>query len=188
MQEIREQIVRFAMDNSTWGYCRIQGALMNVGHRVAPTTIRNVLKEHGIKPAPDRPTTWRTFLRSHWDQIAGTDFFTTEVWTLAGLRASYVLFFIELRTRRVHVAGLTSNPTDWFMGEAAIQARGFLERCRFLIHDRDTKYSLRFRILMKAAGIELIKMPFQAPNANAHAERFVRSNKEECLDRMMLFG
>ena len=188
MKQIRELIVRFARENSTWGYCRIQGALQDMGHRVAPTTIRKVLKENGIKPAPDRPTSWRAFLRSHWEQLAGTDLFTTEVWTPAGLRTCYVLFFMELSTRRVHLAGLTTNPTDWFMGTAAEQARGFLGGCRFLIHDRDTKYSLRFRILIDAAGITRIKTTNQAPNANAHAERFVRSIQEECLERMILFG
>ena len=110
------------------------------------------------------------------------------MWTTTGLKTYYVLFFIELKTRRVHVAGRTMNPTDWFMGTAAEEALSFLSRCRYLIHDRDTKYSLRFRIVMEAAGITLIRTPFKAPNANAYAERFVRSIKEECLDRMILFG
>ena len=188
MKLIRELIVRFAKENSTWGYCRVEGALRNLGHRVAPSTIAKTLKEHGIKPAPDRPSSWRVFLRAHWNEIAATDFFTTEVWTTSGLKTYYVLFFIELKTRRVHLAAPTTNPTDWFMGLAAEQASIFLTRCRYLIHDRDTKYSLRFRIVMEAAGITLIRTPFQAPNANAYAERFVRSIKEECLDRMILFG
>jgi transposase InsO family protein len=188
MKRIRELIVRFAKENSGWGYCRIQGALKNVGHRVAPSTIAKVLKEHGIKPAPDRPSSWRTFLKAHWGEIAATDFFTTEVWTVTGLRTLYVLFFIELKTRRVHVAGITANPTDLFMGNATGGSLGFLEGCRFMIHDRDTKYSLRFRIVLEAAGISLIRTPLQAPNANAYAERFVRSIKEECLNRMIFFG
>ncbi len=188
MKRIRELIVRFAKENSGWGYCRIQGALKNVGHRVAPSTIAKVLKEHGIKPAPDRPSSWRTFLKAHWGEIAATDFFTTEVWTVTGLKTIYVLFFIELRTRRVHVAGITPNPTDLFMGNATDGSLGFLDGCRFMIHDRDTKYSLRFRIVMEAVGITLIRTPFKAPNANAYAERFVRSIKEECLSRMIMFG
>ncbi|MFT5042968.1 MAG: putative transposase [Hyphomicrobiaceae bacterium] len=188
MKKIRALIVRFAKENSSWGYCRIQGALKNVGHRVAPSTIAKVLKEHGIKPAPDRPSSWRTFLKAHWGEIAATDFFTTEVWTATGLKTIYVLFFIELKTRRVHVAGMTANPTDWFMGNALDGSLGFLERCRFMIHDRDTKYSLRFRIVMEAAGIRPVKTPLQAPNANAYAERFVRSIKDECLNRMIFFG
>ncbi len=188
MKEIRELIVRFAAENPTWGYCRIQGALKNVGHRVASSTIAKTLKDHGIKPAPDRPACWRAFPASHWQSVCATDFFTTEVWSVGGLKTYYVLFFIEPTTRRVHVAGVTPNPTDWFMGQAAHDSLAFLERCRYLIHDRDTKFSLRFRIVLEAAGIKLIRTPYQAPNANAFAERFVRSIKEECLDRMILFG
>jgi hypothetical protein len=165
MKRIRELIVRFATDNSGWGYCRIEGALLNVGHRVSPTTIAKVLKEHGIKPAPERPTSWRVFLRAHWEEIGATDFFTTEVWTPSGLRTYYVLFFIELASRKVHVAGITTNPTDWFMGQATLGSLEFLKRVRFMIHDRDTKYSQRFRIVLEDAGIKPIKTPFQAPNA-----------------------
>lgn len=168
MKLIRELVVRFATENSSWGYCRIEGALKNLGHRVAPSTIAKILKEHGIKPAPDRPTSWRVFLKAHWDEIVATDYFTAEAWTPTGLQTIYVLFFIELKTRRVHVVSL--------------------EGMRYVIHDRDSKYSLRFRIVMEDAGIRTIKTPFQAPNANAYAERFVRSIKEECLDRMILFG
>jgi len=188
MKEVRALVVRFAQENSSWGYCRIQGALRNLGHRVAPSTIGKTLKEHGIKPAPDRPSSWRVFLKGHWGELAATDFFTTEVWTLGGLKTYYVLFLLEVKSRRVHFAGLTTSPTDIFMGKAAEGAAGFLKGCRYLIHDRDTKYSLHFRIVMKAAGVSLIRTPFQAPNANAYAERFVRSIKEECLGRIILFG
>ena len=188
MKEIRELIIRFAAENPSWGYCRIQGALKNLGHRVAPSTIAKTLKEHGVKPAPDRPSSWRVFLKSHWEEIAATDFFTTEVWTPTGLRTYYVLFFIELKTRRVHLVGVTANPSDLFMGYAAERALGFLRGTRFLICDRGSKFSLRFRIVLEAAGIDIIQTPFQAPNANAYAERFVRSIKEECLDRMILLG
>jgi len=142
MKEIRALIVRFARENCGWGYCRIEGALRNLGHRVAPSTIRKVLIEHGIRPAPDRHTSWSTFLRAHWGAIAGTDFFTTEVWTPNGLKTYYVLFLIDLKTRRVHIAGVTRNPADMFMADAADASLGFLRTTRFLIHDRDTKFSL----------------------------------------------
>jgi putative transposase len=188
MKVIREMVVRFATENSTWGYCRIEGALRNLGHNVSPSTIAKILKEHGIKPAPDRPSSWRVFLKAHWDEVMATDFFTAEVWTSRGLQTYYVLFFIELKTRRVHVAGITTNPTDWFIGKAVEGIVGRFSAMRYVIHDRDTKYSLRFRIVMEDAGITPIKTPFHAPNANAYAERFVRSIKEECLDRMVLFG
>ena len=188
MKTIAALIVRMARENSRWGYSRIQGELKDVGHRVARTTIANVLKANGIKPAPDRPSSWRSFLKAHWGQVAATDFLTSEVWTGRGLKTYYVLFFIELKTRRVHVAGLTTNPTDWFMGQATDGALSFLRGCQYLIHDGDTKYSLRFRIVMEDAGITPIKTPFQAPNANAYAERFVLSIKTECLGRMIFFG
>ncbi len=188
MKAIAALIVRMARENSGWGYCRIQGELKDVGHRVARTTIANVLKANGIKPAPDRRSSWKTFLKAHWGQIAATDFFTTEVWTVGGLRTYYVLFFVELKTRRVHVAGLTTNPTDWFMGLAAEGAMTFLSGCRYLIHDGDGKYSLRFRMVMEDAGITPIRTPYRAPNANAYAERFVLSIKSECLRRMIFFG
>ncbi|MDF1800320.1 MAG: integrase core domain-containing protein [Planctomycetota bacterium] len=188
MGEIRALVVRFAQENPGWGYCRIQGALRNVGHRVSPSTIRNVLKKSGIKPAPGRPTTWRAFLKAHWSQIAATDFLTIDIWTATGLRTYYVLFAIELKSRRVHLAGITKHPTDWWMGHAAERLVEALPGKRFLICDGDAHFRLRFKLVMEAAGIKLIKTPYQAPNANAYAERFIRSIKEECLSRIILFG
>src|SRR5919201_1111932 len=115
MKKVARLIVRMATENPTWGYSRIQGALKNLDHRVARSTIARVLKEQGIPPVPDRPTSWRTFLRAHWGAIAGADFFTTEVWTTRGLRTYYTLFALDLRSRRVHVAGSTPNPDAVFM-------------------------------------------------------------------------
>jgi putative transposase len=188
MKEIRALIIRFAQENCGLGYTRIEGALRNVGHRVAPTTIRNVLKANGIKPAPERPTSWRAFLKTHWDQIAATDFFTIEVWTATGLKTYYVLFMIELDTRRVHLAGITRHPNDMWMGYAAERAAVFLKGRRFLICDGDMNFRNRFKIVMEASGIKLVRTPYRAPNANAYAERFVRSIREEYLSRMILFG
>ena len=128
------------------------------------------------------------FLQAHWGELAATDFFTVDVWTPRGLKTYYVLFLIRLESRKVHIAGISRNPDDWFMGRAAEQCLVFLSGCRFLIHDRDTKYFRRFRIVLEAAGVKLIRTPYQAPNANAYAERWVRSIKEECLNRMILFG
>src|SRR5262245_16490168 len=119
MKEISSLIVRMARENPGWGYSRIQGALKNLDHRVARSTVAGVLKENGIPPAPDRPSSWRTFLRAIWGAIAGADFFTTEVWTTRGLRTYYTLFALDLKTRRVHVAGSTPNPDAVFMVQAA---------------------------------------------------------------------
>jgi transposase InsO family protein len=187
MIEIRRLIVKMAEENSTWGYCRIQGALKNLGHNVAASTVRNILKEHGLQPAPNRPTSWKTFLRSHWGQLVSTDFFTVEAWSKRGLQTHYILFFLDIRTRKVFFAGMTRHPNDRFMVRAARSARSFFAGKRFLILDRDTKFSKCFRDSLPD-GLQLLRTPFQAPNANAHAERFFRSIKDECLNRMIWFG
>ena len=108
-----------ARENPSWGYDKIQGALKNLGHRVAPTTIANILRRHGIEPAPERRTSWKTFLRTHWESIAPTDFFTAEVWTPGGLKTCYVFFLMELSTRKVTVAGITPHPHGRFMSQVA---------------------------------------------------------------------
>jgi transposase InsO family protein len=141
---------------------------------------------------PDRPTSWRTFLRAHWGKVAAADFFTTEVWRPRGLVTYYTLFVLDLRTRRVHVAGSTPRPDDAFMAQAARSLSdgvdGFLVGYRALICDRDTKWTDGFRRVLEGAGVRVVQTPTQAPNANAYAERFVRSVREECLDRLILFG
>ncbi len=192
MKRIKALIVRMATENPSWGYCRIQGELKELGHVVASTTVANVLKQNGIKPAPDRPSSWRSFLRAHWGQVVATDFFTAEVWTPKGLRTHYVLFLIELSTRRVHVAGITRHPDEAFMAQVARNLTdimdGFLVGHRFLICDRDTKFTARFKRVLKEAGTEVVLTPRQAPNCNAFAERWILSIKSECLDRMIFFG
>jgi len=192
MKEISALILRMATENPRWGYTRIQGALKNLGHSVARNTVAKVLKDNGIPPAPERPSSWRTFLRAHWGAIAGADFFTTEVWTPRGLVTYYTLFVIDLRSRKVHVASATPNPDAWFMAQVARRLTdavdGFLARHRVLICDRDAKWTDGFRRIVQDAGVRIVLTPIQAPNANAYAERFVRSIREECLDRVILFG
>jgi transposase InsO family protein len=192
MKNIARLIVRMATENPTWGYSRIQGALKNLDHRVARSTIARVLKDQGVPPVPDRPTSWRTFLRASWGKIAAADFFTTEVWTARGLVTYYTLFVLDLCTRRVHVAGSTPHPDEAFMTQAARgltdAVDGFLVEYRGLICDRDTKWMDGFRRAIEDAGVRIVQTPIRAPNANAYAERFVRSIREECLDRVILFG
>ena len=192
MREISSLILHMATANPTWGYTRIQGALKNLGHGVARSTVAKVLKANGIPPAPDRPSSWRTFLRAHWGEIAGADFFTSEVWTPRGLVTYYTLFVIDLRSRRVHVAGSTPTPDAWFMAQAARRLTdavdGFLANHQILICDRDSKWTDGFRRIVQGAGVRIVLTPVQAPNANAYAERFVRSIRQECLDRLILFG
>ena len=190
--EIRQLIVRMATDNPTWGYTRIQGALTNVGHRVGRSTIRRTLKAAGLPPVPQRPTSWQTFLRSHWGAIAGADFFTTEVWTWRGLVTYYTVFVIDLASRRVQVLGSTPHPEALFMQQVVrtlTMAEGTVVHApKLVICDRDRKWSAEVRRRLRDAGIRVVLIPERAPNANAFAERFVRSIKEECLDRLIPIG
>jgi putative transposase len=192
MRELSSLVVRMATENPAWGYARIQGALKNLGHEVARSTVATVLKANGVPPAPNRPSSWRTFLRAHWGAIAGADFFTSEGWSPRGLVTSYTLFVIDLRSRRVHVAGSTPTPDGWFMAQAARRLTdavdGFLVGHRVLICDRDRKWSDDFRRIVQDAGARIVLTPVQAPNANAYVERFARSIREECLDRLILLG
>jgi transposase InsO family protein len=163
-----------------------------VGHRVGRSTIARILKAHGLSPVPERPTSWQTFLRAHWGAIAGADFFTTEVWTWRGLVTYYTVFVIDLASRRVHIVGSTPHPDQVFMRQVARTLTaaddGLLVGHRVLICDRDTKWSVPVRDRLDEAGIRVVQTPFQAPNANAYAERFVRSIKHECLNRAIPFG
>jgi putative transposase len=190
--EIRRLVVRMAEENPTWGYTRIRGALKNVGHRVGRSTIARVLKAQGIPPVPERPTSWQTFLRAHWGVIAGADFFTTEVWTWRGLVTYYTVFVIDLASRRVQIVGSTPFPNDLFMRQMSrtltAADEGILGAHRVLICDRDAKWSALVRAQLGEAGIRVVQTPYQAPNANAYAERFVRSIKHECLTRVIPFG
>jgi transposase InsO family protein len=192
LREIRTLTVRMARENPTWGYRRIQGALTNLGHRVARSTIATILRAEGIGPVPERPASWRTFLAAHWGAIAAADFFTTEIWTARGLVTYYTLFVIDLASRRVQIVGSTPHPDEGFVLQMARTATdaddGCLRGARFLICDRDTKWSAAVRQTLAAAGIRVIQTPYAAPNCNAHAERFVRSVKEECLNRLVIVG
>jgi putative transposase len=194
MGTIQTLVVRMASENPRWGYTRIQGALSNLGHKVARGTVANILKREGLEPAPTRGkrTPWSVFLKAHWRSLVAADFLTVEVWKLRGLITHYVLFFIELPTRAVKIAGITTNPTEAWMlqlaGNAADAEEGILVGKSHLIVDRDAKYSADWRAFVEEQGIEVIRLPPRSPNLNAYAERFVRSIKEECLDRMIFIG
>jgi transposase InsO family protein len=193
-QVIVDLILRFAHENPTWGYDRIQGALANVGYHISDTTVANVLKQHGIEPAPDRRRTgnWSTFLKAHWNVLAALDFTTVEVWTRSGLVTLYLLFVMELKSRRVHFAGCTANPDSQWMKQVARNLTdsqdGSLVGKRHVLMDRDGKFSPDFREILAAAGAAPLQLPPRSPNLNAYIERFVRSIKGECLERMIFFG
>jgi putative transposase len=193
-KEIVDLVLRFARENLSWGYDRIQGALENLGHKVSDQTVGNILKEHGIEPAPirKRQTTWKTFIKSHWDVLAAIDFTTIEVWTKGGLVTYYLLFVMDVATRRVHFAGCTPNPDEPWMKQIARNLTdcedGFLKGERFLIMDRDSKFTDAFRDILEGEGVEAVRLPARSPNLTPHIERFMRSAKEECLLRMIFFG
>jgi hypothetical protein len=191
-REVEQLIVRMAKENRDWGYDRIAGALANLGYEVCDQTVGNVLQRHGLPPAPKRTTTWSAFIRAHLALLVGTDFFTAEVLTLRGLVTYYVLFFIHLESRRVDVAGITVHPDEPWMKQMArnVTAEGYgvLQDCRYLLHDRDTKYTQSFRTIIASGRVDPLVLPARSPNLNAYAERWVRSVKEECLCKVILFG
>jgi transposase InsO family protein len=191
---LEDLVVRMAQENRSWGYDRIAGALAPLGYSISAQTIGNILKHHGIPPAPERKktTTWKEFIRTHMAVLVATDFFTAEVWTWSGLVTYYVLFLIRLGTREVHIAGCTPHPDHRWMGQVARNVTmvdwGFLEPGQYLIHDRDGKYCPAFQRILEDAGVTRVPHPPQSPNLNASAEQWVRSVKEETLSRVSLFG
>jgi transposase InsO family protein len=193
-QVIVDLTVKFARENPTWGFDRIQGELSKVGYQISDTTISNILKAHGIERAPTRKRTgsWETFLKAHWDVLAAIDFTTVEVWTTGGLMTFYLLFVMELKTRRVHFAGCTASPHEAWMKQMARELTnredGFLNGKRYLIMDRDTKFCGSFRSFLRNEGIKSVRLPPRTPNMNAHLERFFGSLKSGCLNRLILFG
>ena len=192
--EIREWVVRMATENRSWGYTRIQGALANLDHQVSRGTIARILKRHGIEPAPERQrrTTWQEFLRRHHGVLAAADFFSVEVWTAGGLTRFAVLFVIDLATRRVEIAGIVREPDSAWVVQCGRQLTdpdaGCLRGKRFLLHDRDPRFTDAFADTLSAAGVETVRLPPRSPNLNAYAERFVRTTKESCLDQLILVG
>jgi putative transposase len=192
MKAIRELIVRMATENAGWGYLRIRGELKKVGHRVAKTTIATTLKNNGIAPSPDRPTSWSTFLKSHTDVIAAADFFTVDIRTKRGLVTHYVFFVIHHATRMVEIAGVTPNPGGKFMAQVARNLTnhvdGFLRDKKFLILDNDALFAKGFCGTLEDTGVRIVRTAYQAPDMNAIAERFVGSVKRECLSKLILFG
>ena len=192
--ELESLILRIAEENPTWGYDRIVGALSNLGYKVSDQTIGNVLMRNGIPPVPNhvQDTTWSNFIKNHQDVIAACDFFTTEVITPFGLITYYVLFFIHIGSRKVHIAGVTQHPNEAWMKQIGRNITmtdwGFLNGSKYLIHDRDSKFCNSFRSIITSIGIKPIRLPPQSPKMNAYSERFVRSIKRECLSKLIFFG
>lgn len=178
---------------SHWGYDHIQGTLKNLGFRISDTTVGNVLKEHGIEPAPmrEKKTTWKKFLKSHWKVMGAADFTTVEVWTCSRLITYYILVVMKLSTRRIEIAGVTPDPdTAWMqqMGRNLTDCYDcFLNNIGYLLLDRDMKF-LPFCGVLESTNTEVTLLPPRSPNLNAYAERYMRSMKSECLNKLIFFG
>jgi hypothetical protein len=188
--ELRELVLRLARENPRWGYVRIQGELRKLSIRIGATTIRRILRAHGLGPAPRRTgPTWSELLKAQAQGIVACDFFTVE--TLRP-KTLYVLFFIELHTRHIHVVGVTAHPDSaWVTQQARNLVYSFDERstpARFLIRDRDAKFSGPFDHVFRTEGVTVIRTPIRAPRANAFAERWVRTVRTECLDWTLVHG
>jgi transposase InsO family protein len=188
--EVRKLVLRLARENPRWGYQRIVGELRGLGIAVSATTVREFLKNAGLGPAGKRAgLSWRAFLRAQAHSMLAVDFFTVETISLQRL---YALFFIELESRSVHLAGCTANPSSaWVTQQARQLAWGLAERARparFLIRDRDRKFTRDFDIVFRSDGIEIVRTPVRAPKANAIAERFVRTIRAECLDWLLILN
>jgi putative transposase len=190
-KELEKLILRLARENPRWGYGKIEGELIKLSYKVSQSTIRNILDRHGILPVPVRNGSigWRQLMDHYTNQILACDFFTIEtIW----LQTIYVLFFIELGSRRVHFAGITTNPNEiWVTQQARQLVWEFNDRetpLRFLIHDNDCSFSKAFDAVFQSEGFHAIHTPFRAPNANAYAERWVRTVREECLDHILILN
>src|SRR5215468_11685590 len=192
--EIEDLVVRMAKENRSWGYRRIQGALFNLGHEAGRGTIAEILARHGIEPAPERErkTNWKEFLKQHWDLLVAADFFTIEAWTRRGLQRFMVMFFIELSTRKVEIAGIAPIANGLWMNQIGRNVtdavEGILKGKRYLIHDRDPLFTDEFLKVLGETGVASVKLPARSPNLNAYAGRFVCTIKESCLERLILFG
>lgn len=191
---VKQLVVKFARENPTWGYDRIADALGNIGNKLSDSTVANVLRENGIEPAPkrQRSTSWNTFIKAHWDILAAIDFTTVEVWTTKGLVTFYLLFAIELKTRKVQLVSCSTTLGDPFMKQIARNLTdpfdGFLKDSKYVLMDRDSNFSEQFQKILQDAGAAPQVLPAKSPNLNAWIERFHLSIKSECLDRMIFFG
>jgi putative transposase len=180
-----------AKENPRWGYGKIEGEFIKLGFKVSRTTIQKTLRRHNLLPAAVRggSISWRHLISHYKQQILATDFFTVETIKLQTL---YVLFFIELGTRRVHISGATSNPdSSWTTQQARQLVWEIADRdpeFHFLFHDNDTKFSDRFDTVFRSEGLHVIHTPYQAPNANSFAERWIRTVREECLDHILIMN
>jgi putative transposase len=191
-QDIEQLVCRMARENK-WGYARIQGELKKLDITISKSSVANILRRNGLPPSPERDgLTWREFLARHAEVFLCADMFQKEVWTFRGLTTAFVFFVIHLQTRKVLLARATFSPTNRWIIQ---QVRHVIWECedqgikpQFFLRDNDVLYPEEMNAILKVSCVDTIKTPFEAPNANAHAERYVLSCKEECLNHLLIFG
>lgn len=192
-EEIRELIVRLAKENH-WGYTRILGELKKVRiYSISRNTVKNILRENGLDPAPKRSEdTWDAFIKRHFKTLWACDFFTKTIWTILGPKTFYALFFINIRTRKVHIAGITEHPTNEWVDNKAKSVSFLFQTDRnsktLLVRDGDCKYSKAFDEIINGYGAQVKRIPYRSPNLNPYAEGWVGTIKRECLDYFFVFG
>jgi len=192
--DIRKLVLRIACENPGWGYTKIRDALRGVKIEIGRTTVANMLAKAGIEPAPERncKRTWKQFLKNHWETLYACDFFSVEVLGMFGTVRYMVFFVIEMKSRVVQVAGIRIAPDGTWMLQMARNLLdpedGFLRKASHLIHDRDPLFTKAWTALLKSDGVKCAPIPAQSPNCNPHAERFVKTIRNECLDHFVIFG
>lgn len=191
---LRQLIIKMAKDNKHLGIRKLHGFMKYLGLTVSATTISRVLREHGIDPCDDRPerTTWNEFIKREWDSLCAIDFFHKDIWTAHGLVRYMVLVVIDYKTRKVEIAGIIPQAHGDWMKQMARNLTdpidGFLKGKKYLIHDWDSLFTKDFRDILRAGGVRCVKTSVACPNMNPFVERFVRSIKHECLNKMLIFG